>query len=56
MIKRVYNGVHPDSHLKGFWCDNIIRGVSDALNNICASSQESSQEEDWGDSKCKGCC
>ena len=47
----MYDGVHPDSHLKSLWCDKILRGVRAALDDICASSQESSQGEDWGDFK-----
>ena len=49
--KHMYDGVCPDSHLKSLWCDKILRGVTTALDDICASSQESSQEEDWGDFK-----
>ena len=48
--KHMYDSVHPDSHLKSLWRDKILRGVRAAL---CASLQESSQEEDWGDFKRK---
>ena len=48
----LYDGLHADAQLKTRWCMNIATGARQAYNNIVlASSQGSSQEEDWEDFK-----
>ena len=36
--KHMIDGVHPSEHLKGLWCDKILRGVTSALESTGASS------------------
>ena len=49
---RMYDGVHGDSTLKGLWCKKIVSASRQAiLSQSVETSQESAQEEDWGDFK-----
>ena len=49
---RMYDGVHADSTLKGLWCKKIVSASRQAiLSQSVETSQESAQEEDWGDFK-----
>ena len=48
----LYDGVHGDEKLKRIWCDKLLKAARSAYNNIAlATSQGSSQEEDWEDFK-----
>lgn len=49
----LYDGLHADDSTKRSWCIKIKKAAQIAYNNLVleASSQESSQEEDWSDFK-----
>ena len=49
---RLYDGVHGDTALKRIWSKKITSAARLAfLTQIAETSQESAQEEDWGDFK-----
>ena len=48
----LHDGIHGDEKLKKIWCDKLLKAARYACNNIAlATSQGSSQEEDWEDFK-----
>ena len=48
----LHDEIHGDEKLKKIWCDKLLKAARYAYNNIAlATSQGSSQEEDWEDFK-----